>query len=114
MSATTFLIKLCVEVLPLAAIATLADDLAGRILRGLADAEIDFGDVRAYAAPRRLAVQVADLAEKQPDRVVEKRGPALAAAYKDGEATKAAEGFARSCGVSVADLIQLETVKGTW
>ena len=114
MSATTFLIELGVEELPPAAIDTLADALADGIRRGLADAEIGFGDVRAYAAPRRLAVQVADLAEKQPDRVVEKRGPALAAAYKDGQATKAAEGFARSCGVSVADLIQLETDKGTW
>ena len=114
MSATTFLIELGVEELPPTAIDALADALADGIRRGLADAEIDFGDVRAYAAPRRLAVQVADLAAKQPDREIEKRGPALAAAYKDGQATKAAEGFARSCGVSVADLIQLETDKGTW
>src|SRR5690625_448636 len=107
MSATTFLIELGVEELPPAAIDTLADALADGIRRGLADAEIDFGDVRAYAAPRRLAVQVADLAEKQPDRVVEKRGPALAAAYKDGQATKAAEEIGRaSCRERV------ETVMG--
>ena len=56
MSATTFLIELGVEELPPAAIDALADALADGIRRGLADAEIGFGDVRAYAAPRRLAV----------------------------------------------------------
>lgn len=114
MAANTFLIELGVEELPPLAIDTLADTLAEGIRRGLVAAEIDFGEIRAYASPRRLAVQVTQLAEKQPDRKVEKRGPALAAAFKEGQPTKAAEGFARSCGVTVADLIHLETDKGTW
>ncbi|MCC5884606.1 MAG: glycine--tRNA ligase subunit beta [Halomonas sp.] len=114
MAAQTFLIELGVEELPPGAIDSLSDALADGIRRGLTQAEVAFGDIRAYATPRRLAVQVAELADKQPDREVERRGPALAAAYKDGQPTKAAEGFARSCGVEVADLIQLETDKGAW
>jgi glycyl-tRNA synthetase beta chain len=114
MAANTFLIELGVEELPPSAIDTLSDALADGIRRGLGEAEIACGDIRAYATPRRLAVQVMELADKQPDREVERRGPALAAAYKDGQPTKAAEGFARSCGVEVADLIHLETDKGTW
>ncbi|WP_104203159.1 glycine--tRNA ligase subunit beta [Billgrantia saliphila] len=114
MAATTLLIELGVEELPPGAIDSLSDALAEGIRRGLTEAEVDFGEVRAYATPRRLAVQIAELADRQPNREIERRGPALAAAFKDGQPTKAAEGFARSCGVTVAELIHLETDKGTW
>ncbi|MFY0991646.1 glycine--tRNA ligase subunit beta [Halomonas sp. C05BenzN] len=114
MAANTLLVELGVEELPPSALDTLSDALAEGIRRGLAEAEVDFGEVVAYASPRRLAVQVRELADKQPDREVERRGPALAAAFKDGQPTKAAQGFARSCGVGVDDLIHLETGKGTW
>ncbi|RCV90630.1 glycine--tRNA ligase subunit beta [Billgrantia montanilacus] len=114
MAVDTFLLELGAEELPPGAIDALSDALADGICRGLADADIAFADVHAWATPRRLAVQITKLADKQPDREVERRGPALAAAYKDGEPTKAAQGFARSCGVDVADLIHLETDKGTW
>jgi glycyl-tRNA synthetase beta chain len=73
------------------------------------------GDSHAYAAPRRLAVLVKDVPVAQPDREITKRGPALQAAFDtDGNPTRPAEGFARSCGVAVADLEQLETDKGNW
>jgi glycyl-tRNA synthetase beta chain len=114
MAANTLLVELGVEELPPNAIDALSDALADGLRRGLADAEVAHGEVRAYATPRRLAVQIEGLANKQPDREVEKRGPALAAAFKDGQPTRAAEGFARSCGVAVEDLIHLETDKGTW
>ncbi|MBW5800351.1 glycine--tRNA ligase subunit beta [Halomonas elongata] len=114
MAADTFLLELGVEELPPSAIDTLSDALADGIRQGLDDANVEHGDIDAYASPRRLAVRVAALADKQPDREVERRGPSLAAAFKDGEPTKAAEGFARSCGVSVDSLIHLETDKGTW
>ncbi|MCG6656705.1 glycine--tRNA ligase subunit beta [Halomonas campisalis] len=114
MAATTFLMELGVEELPPGAIDTLSDALAEGIRRGLDEAGLAFDTVQAWASPRRLAVQVGALADRQPDREVERRGPALAAAFKDGQPTKAAEGFARSCGVEVADLIHLETPKGTW
>lgn len=114
MTANTLLIELGVEELPPGAIDALSDALAAGIRRGLADAEVSHGEVLAYATPRRLAVQIASLADSQPDREVEKRGPALSAAFKDGQPTRAAEGFARSCGVGVNELIHLETDKGTW
>lgn len=114
MASTTFLLELGVEELPPTAIDSLSDALASGIADGLREAEVHFGQVRAYATPRRLAVQIDRLADKQPDREVERRGPALAAAFKDGQPTKAAEGFARSCGVGVEELIHLETDKGTW
>ncbi|MGE4532423.1 glycine--tRNA ligase subunit beta [Halomonas sp.] len=114
MAATTLLVELGVEELPPAAIDTLSDALADGLRRGLDEAEVSHGAVRAYATPRRLAVRIEALADKQPDREVEKRGPALAAAFKEGQPTRAAEGFARSCGVGVEELIHLETDKGTW
>ena len=114
MAANTLLVELGVEELPPAAIDTLSDALADGLRRGLDEAEVTHGAVRAYATPRRLAVRIEALADKQPDREVEKRGPALAAAFKEGQPTRAAEGFARSCGVGVEELIHLETDKGTW
>lgn len=114
MAANTLLVELGVEELPPGAIDDLSDALAEGIRRGLVEADIDFGKVLAHGGPRRLAVQVGELADKQPDREVERRGPALAAAFKEGQPTRAAEGFARSCGVGVDDLIHLETDKGTW
>ena len=113
-SVNTLLIELGCEELPPGAIDALADSLANGLADGLRDAEVAFGQVRAYATPRRLAVMIESLAERQPDREIEKRGPAKAAAFKDGEPTRAVQGFARSCGVEVSDLIELETDKGTW
>ncbi|MWJ29184.1 glycine--tRNA ligase subunit beta [Halomonas sp. ZH2S] len=114
MAATTLLLELGTEELPPTALDALSDALATGIHNGLKQAEVDFSSITAYATPRRLAVQVKELADKQPDRNVERRGPALAAAFKEGVPTKAAQGFARSCGVGVDELIHLETDKGTW
>lgn len=114
MAVNTLLLELGAEELPPTALDALSDAFAAGIEKGLQEADVSFASVTAYATPRRLAVRVAELADKQPDREVERRGPALAAAFKDGVATKAAEGFARSCGVGVNELIHLETDKGTW
>lgn len=114
MAVDTLLLELGAEELPPTALDALSDAFAAGIEKGLKEADIPFQAVTAYATPRRLAVQVTGLADKQPDREVERRGPALAAAFKDGVPSKAAEGFARSCGVSVDELIHLETDKGTW
>ncbi|WFE70391.1 glycine--tRNA ligase subunit beta [Halomonas sp. M1] len=114
MAVDTLLLELGAEELPPTALDALSDAFAAGIKKGLQEADIPFQAISAYATPRRLAVQVTGLADKQPDRAVERRGPALAAAFKDGVPTKAAEGFARSCGVSVDELIHLETDKGTW
>ena len=109
------LFELGTEELPPTALRRLSGALCHEFAEGLRRAGLEFGAVRGYATPRRLAVLVEDLARRQPDREVERRGPALAAAYdKEGQATKAAEGFARSCGVTVGDLIRLDTDRGAW
>ncbi|WP_033478094.1 glycine--tRNA ligase subunit beta, partial [Erwinia amylovora] len=73
------------------------------------------GEVSWFAAPRRLALKVANLSAAQPDREVEKRGPAIQAAFDaNGVATKAAEGWARGCGITVDQAERLSTDKGEW
>lgn len=68
-----------------------------------------------YAAPRRLAVKIAGLAESAADREVEKRGPAIAQAFDaEGKPTKAAEGWARGCGITVDQADRMVTDKGEW
>jgi len=109
------LLELGTEELPPGALPALRGALAAELAAGLERAGIAHGPATAFAAPRRLAVRVPDVDLHQPDRPFERRGPALAAALDDnGEPTRAAEGFARSCGVSVAQLERLETGQGAW
>ncbi len=109
------LIELGTEELPPKALKKLIQAFEKGIKQGLEKAELSFDAIRSYAAPRRMAVVVDGLATRQQDRVVERRGPAIAAAFDDdGNPTKALQGFARSCGATVDDLEKLETDKGTW
>jgi len=110
-----FLVELGTEELPPTALKRLSDAFAEGIKAGLEKADIPFAEVKALATPRRLAVLVKELAVAQPDREVQRRGPALQAALDaDGNPTKAAAGFARSCGVEFDQLEKMETPKGTW
>jgi len=109
------LIELGTEELPPKALKKLINAFEAGIKQGLEKAELSFDAIRSYAAPRRMAVVVDGLAVRQQDRLVERRGPAIAAAFDDdGNPTKALQGFARSCGATVDDLEKLETDKGTW
>ena len=109
------LFELGTEELPPTALRRLSDALVTEFVQGLDDAGLAHGEVTAYSAPRRLALVVLDCATAQPDRDIERRGPALQAAFDaNGKPTKAAEGFARSCGTTVDRLQKLETDKGTW
>ena len=115
MKTANLLFELGTEELPPVALKRLAAALTQEFIKGLDDAALEHGEVTTYCSPRRLALLVRDCGLAQPDRDVERRGPALAAAYgDDGKPTKAAEGFARSCGVSVDQLQKLETDKGSW
>lgn len=112
---TTLLIEIGVEELPTKAVTALAT--AGRDLwaQALSDAALAHGNIDTFATPRRLAWRIHDLAKKQPDQKIERKGPSLAAAKdKDGNWTKAALGFAASCGVEASDLGVEETGKGAW
>ncbi|MBE02985.1 MAG: glycine--tRNA ligase subunit beta [Euryarchaeota archaeon] len=115
MATQDFLVELGTEELPPKALKPLSDAFTQGIAQGLKDAGLDFGRVEAFAAPRRLAVRVRDLADAQPDKPVEKRGPAVKAAFDDaGNPTRALTGFANSLGVTPDQLDTLETDKGAW
>lgn len=80
-------------------------ELKERAVVALDDARLGYGEVRVYGSPRRLALFVENLAERQTDLALVVRGPAARVAFDEsGAPTKAAEGFARSRGVRVEDL----------
>ena len=114
-TAATLLIEIGTEELPPKALRTLSEAFANGLERALRTAAFPFSSVTAYATPRRLAVRIEHLVAEQPERLETRRGPALGAAFDaDGAATKAAQGFARSCGVDVAALGRLKTADGEW
>lgn len=109
------LFELGSEELPPKTLLKLSNALLNNIVQGLTAAELNFTGSKAYATPRRLAVLVENLSTAQPDKTVEKRGPAVQAAFAaDGTPSKAAESFAASCGTSFDKLERLKTDKGEW
>jgi glycyl-tRNA synthetase beta chain len=109
------LFELGSEELPPKNLLKLSNALLNNIIQGLNAAELTFTSSKAYATPRRLAVFIENLASAQPDKIVEKRGPAIQAAFApDGTPSKAAMGFAVSCGTSFEQLERLKTDKGEW
>jgi glycyl-tRNA synthetase beta chain len=111
----TLLFELGTEELPPKALKRLSSAFTDHFVTGLNQAGLEHGEVESFATPRRLAVRIKDCMLKQPDRQIERRGPGIKAAFdKDGKPTKAAEGFARSCGTTVDNLSRLETNKGSW
>ena len=115
MSVQDFFVEIGTEELPPKALKTLATAFSDNIVEELAKQNLSHGEVSWYAAPRRLAVRVNQLALQQQDKVVEKRGPALAAAFDaDGKPTKAAAAWAASNGITAEQAERLETDKGAW
>lgn len=113
--AQDFFVEIGTEELPPKSLKTLATALQQNILDELNKLGLGFIDSQWYAAPRRLAVRVNALAAQQADKVVEKRGPAIAGAFDaNGEPTKAAQAWAASNGITVAEAERLETDKGAW
>ncbi len=108
MSQHGFLVELGTEELPPKALKTLSDAFTQGITSGLKEAGVSFTDVKSFASPRRLAVLISALDEKQADRDIERRGPSVKAPEK------AVEGFARSCGVTADQLETITTDKGDY
>jgi glycyl-tRNA synthetase beta chain len=111
------LVEIGCEELPPKALDVLRNALFEGVCKGLQEAglEFDAGRSTCWSTPRRLALYFAGTASAQADQDVERRGPAVAAAYDaDGKPTRALEGFARSAGVDISRLETLETDKGTW
>ena len=109
------LIEIGTEELPPRALWPLAQAFAGLMQKALAEHQLKPGKIETYATPRRLALLLVDTPTQQADQLVERRGPSLAAAFDDaGEPTRAAQGFAQSCGVGVDELERREGDKGAW
>ncbi len=110
-----FLFELGTEELPPKNLLKLSQALQTEIENGLNQARLSFQDIKAYATPRRLAIKILALAVGQQDSVQERKGPALKAAFDaQGQPTKAAQAFAQSCGMTLAELDRLQTDKGAW
>ena len=115
MTTQNFLVEIGTEELPPKALKTLATSFADNVEAELNQAGLAFDKVEWFAAPRRLAVKVLNLATQQPSKEIEKRGPAVSAAFDaEGKPTKAAEGWARGCGITVEQAERIVTDKGEW
>ena len=111
----TFLVEIGTEELPPKSLRTLAESFAANFIEQLDNANLEHGEVLWYASPRRLALKVLNLNDTQPDSQVVKRGPAVSAAFDaNGNPTKAAEGWARGCGIDISQAERMQTDKGEW
>lgn len=112
-TAEDFIVEIGTEELPPKALKQLSEAFTAELGTLVAEAMLAHGAIRGFATPRRLAVYIEALAGEQPDQTVERRGPALAAAFDPaGKPTAAALGFARSCGVTLDALLRVATEKG--
>ncbi|SJM67764.1 glycine--tRNA ligase subunit beta [Psychrobacter piechaudii] len=112
---STILFELGSEELPPKSLKPLRDSLQASVETQLQDANISYDHLKVMAAPRRLSLLIEGISDKQPDRVEQKRGPAVKAAYDaEGKPTRAAEGFAKGLGVDVSELMTIETDKGDY
>ena len=116
--ARNLLIELGTEELPPKVLHKLGQAFAAVFFNSLVEAGVATrgeGMFRYFASPRRLAVWIKQVAPRQEDRVEERKGPSIKAAFDDdGNPTRAALGFAGSLGVGVDKLQRKETDKGTW
>lgn len=109
------LLELGTEELPPKALRNLAQSLYDSFVKQLNEQGLQFSSSKWYATPRRLALFIEQLADKQEDKEIEIKGPALKAAFDaDGNPTKAALGWAASNGIDIKDAQTLETPKGAW
>jgi len=112
------LMEIGCEELPAGSVEPMVEHL-GSVLHGaLRDAGVASAPPSLFATPRRLAVLLPDVAERQADKAIERRGPAVSAAWQDGVVggtpTKALQGFVKSAGATLDDLDTVRTDKGAW
>lgn len=110
-----FLVEIFTEELPPKALLKLAETFCHEVQTKLEKASLAYDEIKYYATPRRLAVFVKNLMAHQPDQTIERKGPAVAAAFDvTGKPTPACAGFAKSCGVKVEELKKIKTDQGEW
>ena len=115
MSKETLLIELGTEELPPKILKKLALSFLEQIKIQLDSADLSYEGIKWFATPRRMAVLISELESQQADKIIEKRGPAINVAFDaDGNASKAAMGWARSNGIEIEQAQRLKTDKGEW
>lgn len=113
--AQDFLFEIGTEELPPLALGELSTSLADGITHGLAECRLAHGAVARFATPRRLAVMVENLTDRQPDQQIKRRGPPVSAAFdSQGQPTRAAKSFADACATSVERLERIREGKGEY
>ncbi|MFL1732928.1 glycine--tRNA ligase subunit beta [Moraxella oculi] len=116
----TILFELGCEELPPKSLKTLQNALQDNLTQSLGEQNIVFDEVRSFSAPRRLAVQIFNVANDTPDKTETKKGPSIKASFDEaGELTKAGQGFLQglnSQGLNVTkdDLITISDKKGEY
>ncbi len=110
-----FLLEIGTEELPPKLLPRLGQSLADHIRQALIKEALSFAEINFFASPQRLGILITQLCAQQTDHLIERRGPALRAAYDaQNQPTPALTGFARSCGVDIDQLEKLETAQGSW
>lgn len=110
-----YLFELGTEEIPASMIASAMEQLKSLLVTGLQENQLSWENIKTWSTPRRLAVLVEGLPEKQENQEEIHTGPPASVAFdNDGKPTRAAEGFARKLGVPVASLEKVSTDKGTY
>ncbi len=111
----TFLIEIGTEELPPRMLKSLSSALASGLEQQLVKEQFNFGQINAFATPRRLAVLISEVAAIQPDKVIERKGPTLNVAVDQNNCpTPAGLGFARSCGIEFSALEIQKSEESAW
>jgi len=109
------LLEILTEELPPKALSTLGFALKQEMEKQLQKANLSFETSQVYMTPRRLALLISTVKAEQEDQTIERKGPAVKAAFgQDGKPTPACLGFARSCGVDASTLTIIKTPQGEW
>ena len=110
----TFFVELGTEELPAGEVLSAAKQLADGLCKRLDELGLSYGKPEIFCTPRRLALRIPDVPGHQEDKTLEISGPPVKAAFRNGEPTKAAIGFAKTHGLSPSELIQRQTPKGEY
>ncbi|AFP85470.1 glycyl-tRNA synthetase beta chain [secondary endosymbiont of Heteropsylla cubana] len=115
MKTHTFLVEIGTEELPPKELHVLAKTFSHNITNEFEAAKVQYGKVRWFATPRRLAVKITSVGMRQVDDNIEQRGPRIEQAFDiTGQPTKLAEAWAYRMGITVAQAERLVTDKGKW
>ena len=107
-----FLLEVGTEELPADFVSSAIAQWQTLVPASLSEEFLTPASIEYYGTPRRLAILIKDIPNGQLTRTEEVKGPPVKAAYKDGQPTKAAEGFVRKQGVSLDDIEIRDTPKG--